>query len=134
MVLLMTLIKLFLNKLVLIYFDVRIIIIIKRIFIINRIGVIEKSNFLLFLLSSDISFDKASGVEKEAKLINNMNVGSINIYILIPLVPISLDIFILITRLSIFVIKLPINNIKVDFKKFFFIVNFMFFIKKYIII
>lgn len=125
---------LFLNKLVLIYFDVRIIIIIKRIFIINRIGVIEKSNFLLFLLSSDISFDKASGVEKEAKLINNMNVGSINIYILIPLVPISLDIFILITRLSIFVIKLPINNIKVDFKKFFFIVNFMFFIKKYIII
>ena len=125
---------LFLNKLVLIYFDVRIIIIIRRIFIINRIGVIEKSNFLLFLLSSDISFDKASGVEKEAKLINNMNVGSINIYILIPLVPISLDIFILITRLSIFVIKLPINNIKVDFKKFFFIVNFMFFIKKYIII
>lgn len=125
---------LFLNKLVLIYFDVRIIIIIKRIFIINRIGVIEKNNFLLFLLSSDISFDKASGVEKEAKLINNMNVGSINIYILIPLVPISLDIFILITRLSIFVIKLPINNIKVDFKKFFFIVNFMFFIKKYIII
>ena len=125
---------LFLNKLVLIYFDVRIIIIIKRIFIINRIGVIEKNNFLLFLLSSDISFDKASGVEKEAKLINNMNVGSINIYILIPLVPISLDIFILITRLSIFVIKLPINNIKVDFKNFFFIVNFMFFIKKYIII
>lgn len=122
--------SLFFKRFILIYLDVRIIIIISMIFIINRIGIVEAISFLLFLLSSDISLDREIGAEKEARLIKSINVGNISIYILIPFVPIILDITILIIKLKILVIKLPINNIRVDLTNLFFIINFMNFYKK----
>ena len=99
--------------------------VIKVIFTINRIGRVEKKRFLLFLVSSDINLERAIGIENVPMFIKREKVGSINMYIARPFVPINLDIVILIIRPKIFVIKPPIKRIIVDLINFSFIVKFM---------
>lgn len=99
--------------------------IINIIFIIINKGNIEKNSCLLFLLFSPINLDKASGREKLLKLINNIKVGNINIYIPSPLVPIILAIYIFINIPKILVINAPNIKINVDLKKLCFILKFI---------
>ena len=117
--------SLFFKSVVLVYFDVNMTMVIKVIFTINRIGRVEKKRFLLFLVSSDINLERAIGIENVPIFIKREKVGSINMYIARPFVPINLDIVILIIRPKIFVIKPPIKRIIVDLINFSFIVKFM---------
>ena len=109
-------------------------IIINNKLIIMIIGKLEKNSFLLFLLSSEINLDKARGIPACDKLIKREKVGSISIYIPIPLIPISLVVTIFIIIPSIFVIAPPVIKMIVDRINLFFIINFMKIIKKYFII
>ena len=84
-------------------------------------GIIENTKFLLFLLSSDTNLEIAVGSPKDAMEIKSEKVGRTSIYIPRPSRPNFLDIITLINILIILVITLPINNIKVDFKRLFFI-------------
>lgn len=104
--------------------------IIKDRFIIRRIGRTEKNKFLLFLVSSEISLDKASGRENVPILISREKVGRTNMYMLRPFGPINLVMVIFMTRLRTFVTNPPIKRINVDFINFSFIVKFMKIIKK----
>ena len=101
-------------------------IVIKVIFTINRIGRVEKKRFLLFLVSSDINLERAIGIENVPIFIKREKVGSINMYIARPFVPINLDIVIFIIRPKIFVIKPPIKRIIVDLINFSFIIPLVF--------
>ena len=113
------------NKLLLINGDSIIINIISIKLIIRIKGIIEKNKFLLFLFSSEISFDSANGRPNRLQLINKEKVGNISIYNPIPSAPINLAITIFIIIPRILVIKPPINNIIVDLIIFSFIINFM---------
>lgn len=79
-------------------------------------GNIDINSFLLFLLFSPINLDRARGIEKLLRLINNMKVGNINMYNPSPLVPIILVIIIFISIPRTFVIKAPNTKIIVDLK------------------
>ena len=86
------------------------------------IGNAEATKTLLFLLSSETSFEIAIGRPSCASAINNIKVGDKIIYIPIPSVPTSLVIMILITIPKIFVMKPPTISIRVD------LTNLLFFI------
>lgn len=98
---------------------------------ISDMGIIEKTKFLLFLLSSATSLLMATGNPNWAIDISNIKVGDINVYIPIPFVPINLAKIILINILIILVINPPIKSNITDLKKeLFFIQNIMKIIKK----
>lgn len=103
------------------------------IFINNVIGIIDKYNFLLFLLFKATNLDKAIGRPICPKLINKEKVGRINIYKDNFSIPRDFAIIILIIRARILVIKPPIRRIIVDNINFCFIIKLMKKQKKYII-
>lgn len=88
-------------------------------------GIIERNNFLLFLLFNATNLDKATGSPIWPKFINNDRVGRINVYRDIRSMPIILVMTIFITMLSIFTMSPPTKSIIVDLINLFFIVIFM---------
>ena len=78
------------------------------------IGIVDNTIFLLLLVFSLTSFDIEVGRPNVDKVINKLKVGITNIYCPIPSVDTTLVKTILITILSILVIKPPIIKIIVD--------------------
>lgn len=112
---------------------ITIIVIIRIIFIVINIGSIENTNFLLFLVCSDISFDSARGSPNWLRLIRREKVGIININTPNESGLRYLAVVIFINILNIFVINPPIRSMNVDFNNLLFILKFMKNIKKYIL-
>ena len=108
-----------------IYGAVIIIRIIKKISTSIIIGIREKISVLLLTLSSAITLLMATGRDKVQRVIKRLKVGSINIYIPIPSVPIILVAMILIIIPNNLVNPPPIIRIIVD------LINFSFILKIY---
>ena len=96
-----------------------------NIFKIIVMGIIEKNNFLLFIVLSAISLDNAIGSPNWDKFMNKDIVGSISIYSDSPSIPIFLVIIIFINIPNILVINPPTRRIIVEVINLFFIVNIM---------
>ena len=93
-------------------------------------GKIDVNSFLELCLSSEISLAKAIGIPNCERLIRRLNVGIINVYKLIPLVPIILVVMIFIMIPRTLVIKPPVIRIEADQTNVFFMINFMKILKK----
>lgn len=94
------------------------------------IGILEKINFLVFLLFSDINLERAIGIPRAERLIRRLKVGKISIYKLIPLIPIILVVIIFISIPKALVMNPPNIRIVTDFINEFFMINFMKKLKK----
>ena len=90
------------------YLEDKIKIVITSIFIIIDIGNVDAKIFLLLYLSSDINFEIDNGRLNWVMVIAKEKVGSINVYILIPSIPIYLVVIIFINKPNSLVIKPPI--------------------------